>query len=48
MLTCCTGFTDYECLKEFNFVKKIIRKDGLDGIKKLNETIAQYKNMQVA
>lgn len=42
-LTCITGFTDYNCLKEFNFVKKIIRKDGLDGIKKLNRFIDQNK-----
>lgn len=47
-LTCWTGFTDYNCLKEFNFVKKIIRKSGLEGIKSLNETIAQYKDQQVA
>ena len=46
-LTCITGFTDYNCLKEFNFVKKIIRKDGLDGIKKLNRFIDQNK-LQVA
>jgi hypothetical protein len=46
-LTCITGFTDYNCLKEFNFVKKIIRKDGLDGIKKLNHFIDQNK-LQVA
>ena len=47
-LTCWTGFTDYNCLKEFNFVKKIICKSGLEGIKSLNETIAQYKDQQVA
>lgn len=46
-LTCITGFTDYNCLKEFNFVKKIIRKDGLEGIKKLNRFIDQNK-LQVA
>lgn len=46
-LICITGFTDYNCLKEFNFVKKIIRKDGLDGIKKLNRFIDQNK-LQVA
>jgi len=47
-LTCVTGFSDYECLKEFNFVKKVIRRSGLEGIKSLNETIAQYKEQQVA
>lgn len=47
-LTCVTGFTDYSCLKEFNFVKKVIRKSGLAGIKSLNETIAQYNDQQVA
>ena len=47
-LTCVTGFSDYECLKEFNFVKKIIRRSGLEGIKSLNETIVQYKEQQVA
>ncbi len=46
-LSCSTGFTDYNCLKEFNFVKKIIRKSGLEGIKNLNETIAKYKDQQV-
>ena len=46
-LSCSTGFTDYNCLKEFNVVKKIIRKSGLEGIKNLNETIAKYKDQQV-
>ena len=47
-LTCWTGFTDYNCLKEFNFVKKVMRKGGLEGIKKVNDIIAQYKDQQVA
>lgn len=47
-LTCWTGFTNYNCLKEFNFVKKVIRKSGLEGIKNLNETIALYKDKRVA
>lgn len=47
-LTCWTGFTDYNCLKEFNFVKKVMRKGGLEGIKKVNDIIAQHKDQQVA
>ncbi|MEQ1369221.1 hypothetical protein ABLT80_09130 [Acinetobacter schindleri] len=47
-LSCLTGFTDYNCLKEFNFVKKVMRTNGLEGIKKVNEVIAQYKEQQVA
>lgn len=47
-LTCWTGFTDYNCLKEFNFVKKVMRKGGLEGIKKVNDIIAKYKDQQVA
>lgn len=47
-LTCITGFTDYSCLKEFNFIKRVIRNKGLEGIKSLNEAIAQYKDQQVA
>lgn len=47
-LSCWTGFTDYNCLKEFNFVKKVMRTQGLEGIKKVNEVIAQYKEQQVA
>lgn len=43
-LTCVTGFTNYECLKEFNFVKKIIRNSGLEGIKKVNDVIKAHKN----
>lgn len=46
-LSCLTGFTDYNCLKEFNFVKKVMRTNGLEGIKKVNEVIAQYKEQQV-
>ncbi|WP_257222598.1 hypothetical protein [Acinetobacter sp. YH12135] len=46
-LSCFTGFTDYSCLKEFNFVKKLIRKHGLEGVRKLNEVIAQHKEGQV-
>ena len=42
-LSCITGFTDYECLKEFNFVKRVIRAQGLSGIKKMNENMAQLK-----
>jgi|GEM_PF-1787751 len=45
-LTCVTGFTNYECLKEFNFVKKVIRNSGLEGIKKVNEAIQTYKNIE--
>lgn len=45
-LTCVTGFTNYECLKEFNFVKKVIRNIGLEGIKKVNEAIQTYKNIE--
>lgn len=45
-LTCITGFTNYECLKEFNFVKKIIRNSGLQGIKKVNDAIQNYKNTE--
>lgn len=47
-LTCITGFTNYDCLTEFNFVKRLIRQQGLEGVKKLNETMAQYKEGQVA
>ena len=47
-LTCWTGFTDYNCLKEFNFVKKVMRKGGIEGIKKVNDIIAQHKDQQVA
>ena len=47
-LTCITGFTDYNCLKEFNFVKRVLRKSGLEGIKSLNETLTQYKSELVA
>ena len=47
-LTCWTGFTDYNCLKEFNFVKKVMRRSGLEGIKKVNDIIAQHKDQQVA
>lgn len=43
-LTCVTGFSDYECLKEFNFVKRVIRAQGLEGIKNVNEAINQYKD----
>ncbi|MFW1927060.1 hypothetical protein [Acinetobacter ursingii] len=46
-LTCVTGFTNYECLKEFNFVKKVIRNSGLDGIKKVNDAIKAYKNQNI-
>jgi hypothetical protein len=46
-LTCTTGFTNYECLKEFNFVKKLIRQQGLEGVRKLNEAMAQHKEEQV-
>lgn len=45
-LTCVTGFTNYECLKEFNFVKKVIRNSGLEGIKKVNDAIQTYKNIE--
>lgn len=45
-LTCITGFTNYECLKEFNFVKKVIRNSGLEGIKKVNEAIQTCKNIE--
>lgn len=45
-LTCVTGFTNYECLKEFNFVKKVIRNSGLEGIKKVNEAIQTCKNIE--
>ncbi|WP_212510888.1 hypothetical protein [Acinetobacter seifertii] len=45
-LTCFTGFTNYECLKEFNFVKKVIRNSGLEGIKKVNDAIQTYKNIE--
>ena len=47
-LSCVTGFTDYACLKEFNFVKKIIREQGLNGIQKLNEAMKQNQIQQVA
>ena len=47
-LSCFTGFTDYSCLKEFNFIKKIIREQGLEGIEKLNQVIAKYNTEQVA
>lgn len=47
-LTCITGFTNYDCLTEFNFVKRLIRQQGLDGVRKLNEAMAQYKEEQVA
>ncbi len=47
-LTCITGFSDYKCLQEFNFVKKVMREKGLDGIRQVNEVIAQYKDQQVA
>ena len=47
-LTCITGFTDYKCLQEFNFVKRVLRKNGIDGIRKVNETIQQYKQPEVA
>lgn len=47
-LSCFTGFTDYSCLKEFNFIKKIIREQGLEGIEKLNQVIAKYNKEQVA
>lgn len=43
-----TGFTDYSYLKEFNFIKKIIREQGLEGIEKLNQVIAKYNTEQVA
>lgn len=46
-LTCWTGFTNYSCLKEFNFVKKVMCRSGLEGIKSLNEVIDQYKDQQV-
>lgn len=45
-LSCITGFTDYECLKEFNFVKRVIRAQGLSGIKKMNENMATIKANQ--
>ncbi|WP_252509400.1 hypothetical protein [Acinetobacter bereziniae] len=45
-LTCVTVFTNYECLKEFNFVKKVIRNSGLEGIKKVNDAIQTYKNTE--
>ena len=45
-LTCITGFTNYECLKEFNFIKKVIRNSGLEGIKKVNDAIQTYKNIE--
>lgn len=45
-LTCITGFTNYECLKEFNFVKKVIRNSGLEGIKNVNDAIQTYKNIE--
>lgn len=47
-LTCITGFTDYKCLQEFNFVKRVLRKNGIDGIRKVNEAIQQYKQPEVA
>lgn len=47
-LTCITGFTDYKCLQEFNFVKRVLRKNGIDGIHKVNEAIQQYKESSVA
>ena len=47
-LTCITGFTNYDCLTEFNFVKKLIRQQGLEGVKKLNETMAQYKEQELS
>ena len=45
-LSCITGFTDYECLKEFNFVKRVIRAQGLSGIKKMKENMATIKANQ--
>ncbi|WP_086399573.1 hypothetical protein [Acinetobacter pittii] len=47
-LTCTTGFTDYKCLQEFNFVKRVLRKNGTDGIRKVNEAVHQYKEFDVA
>ncbi|OCY48705.1 hypothetical protein [Acinetobacter pittii] len=47
-LTCITGFTDYKCLQEFNFVKRVLRKNGIDGIRKVNEAIQMYKQSEVA
>lgn len=47
-LTCITGFTDYKCLQEFNFVKRVLRKNGTDGIRKVNEAVHQYKEFDVA
>lgn len=47
-LTCITGFTDYKCLQEFNFVKRVLRKNGIDGIRKVNEAIQQHKESSVA
>lgn len=47
-LTCITGFTDYKCLQEFNFVKRVLRKNGTDGIRKVNEAVHQYKEIDVA
>jgi len=44
-LTCWTGFTDYNCLKEFNFVKKVMRKVGLEGIKKVNDIMNSAKEI---
>ena len=46
-LTCVTGFTNYECLKEFNFVKKVIRNSGLEGVKKVNDAIKAYKDQNI-
>ncbi|MFW1636374.1 hypothetical protein [Acinetobacter oleivorans] len=47
-LTCSTGFTDYKSLQEFNFVKRVLRKNGIDGIRKVNEVIQQHKQPEVA
>ncbi len=47
-LTCITGFTDYKCLQEFNFVKRVLRKNGIEGIRKVNEAMQQYKESSVA
>lgn len=47
-LSCNTGFTDYDCLKEFNFVKKVMRAGGLEAFKQVNEAVKQYSEQEVA
>ena len=37
-----TGFSDYNCQREFEFIKNIIDKHGLEVLKKVNDEIDQF------